>query len=585
MEVSLQQKNISLTAPSSSFVHCSLSPWCLKAGLEKFSKYKHNITVLTATVNEDMAVVAKRIIDTSPDILGICCYIWNIAFIKELLPMLKVALSNCLFVAGGPELLSDDAFDRLPEADYIILGEGEVPFAKLVDALIEGKSPDNIDGVMVKGVSRVDTYYHYDIPVMPYDDSYFKQLKGRISYIESSRGCPFSCTFCLSGRREKVRYLPMEETKKRILLLANGDSKTIKFVDRTFNANLNRAKEIISFIKEKRESGEIPQDICFHFEMAGDLIDDGIVELFSQSPAGLFQIEVGIQSLNEATLEAIQRITDVEKIKTQLEKIISFDTVRVHVDLIAGLPLETLDSFIDAFNKVFTIKPHILQLGFLKLLYGSKMRSQTEEYGITYNEHPPYEVISTKHMSSEDILLLKCAEHALELLYNRRRFVITMQLLANKLPAFDLFLSLGDEILAKEKEKNAPLSLEELTEAVYSYLTDKIPKYANEIKNTMLFDRLSSTATSFIPHCLRYESHMYNKLKDIINKKYPKEKNIHRAIAVTGNDDKAKVLWADYANKHPVTEHYKVNCVDVKTLLTNKAGLTEAIMPNRMIPF
>ncbi|NLJ64891.1 MAG: B12-binding domain-containing radical SAM protein [Christensenellaceae bacterium] len=563
------RKNISLTAPSSSFVHCSLSPWCLKAGLEKFSKYKHNIDVISATVNEDLNTVAKRIIDTSPDILGICCYIWNIAFLRELLPMLKAALPNCIFVAGGPELLSDDAFDRLPEADYIILGEGEIPFAKLVDMLIENKTPDNIDGVMVKGASHVDTYYHYDIPVMPYDESYFKQLKGRISYIESSRGCPFSCTFCLSGRREKVRYLPMEDTKKRILMLANGGSKTIKFVDRTFNANKKRAKEIISFIMDKHKNGEIPQDICFHFEMAGDLIDNGIVELFSQSPEGLFQIEVGIQSLNEATLEAIQRKTDVEKIKTQLEKIISLDTVRVHVDLIAGLPLETLDSFIDAFNKVFAIKPHILQLGFLKILYGSKMRSQTEEFGIIYNEQPPYEVISTKHMSKKDMLILKRAERALELLYNRRRFVNTMQLLAGKMPAFDLFLALGDVILAKEKEKNSPLSLEELTEAVYSYLIDKMPEYATEIKSAMLYDRLSSTATSFIPHCLRSESHLYNKLKDIINKKYPKEKNIHRAIAVTGNDDKAKVFWADYSNKHPVTEHYKVNCVYVKELLTD----------------
>ncbi|MDO5021899.1 MAG: radical SAM protein [Eubacteriales bacterium] len=561
---------IVLTAPASSYVHCALAPWCLKSGVEKYAKNKFEISIVDLTINEAEEKAAQKIIAEAPDCVGFGCYIWNISFIQKLAKIIKQKLPSCKIAIGGPEVSEDiqDAFEKLPEADFLLRGEGEIPFAKLADALANNESDFNIDGVCGKDRPYAEVFSSDFFPSYPYSKEYFDKLNGRISYIETSRGCPFSCSFCLSGKKERVKFLPMEQSQKAILQLAGGSSQTIKFVDRTFNANIKRAKQIISFIIDKTKEGLIPSNKCFHFEVAADLLDAETIGLFEQAPAGLFQIEAGIQSINTQTLNAIYRKTNTEKVCDALKQVIQCNTVHVHVDLIAGLPYEDLKSFIDGFNKVFRLHPHALQLGFLKILQGSKLKEQAEEYGIHYSKTPPYQVQYTKWLSERDVAVLTKAEHALELLYNRQRFVNTVIYLTEKLcKPFDLFYALGEIILAQEKQKQRPLSLDELTEAVFHALIEKFPDRAMEIKNYMLLDRLSFVATSSVPHYLRDYNSKLNELKRKINKIYPMEDKIHRAFAIIKQGEEPYIFWADYKNRHPVTKSYDVNRLPVKEIL------------------
>ncbi len=563
---------IVLTSPASSFVHCALAPWCLKDGVERYAQNKFQIKVVDMSVNEPVETAAQKIIAERPDCIGLGCYIWNIIFIQNLLKIIKNNLPDLKIVIGGPEVSEDpqNAFSKLPEAEFLIRGEGEILFARLMDSLFTKQYASGIEGVCSRENPYCESFSSEAFPGFPYCDEYFKQLNGRISYIETSRGCPFSCSFCLSGKKTRVKYLPLQQSKEAILQLASSSSQTIKFVDRTFNANVKRAKEIISFIVEKRNEGLIPAGKCFHFEVAADLIDDETIDLFNEAPAGLFQIEAGIQSLNNHTLNAVSRSASVERICLALKEIIKSNRVHVHVDLIAGLPYENLQSFICGFNHVFKMHPHALQLGFLKVLYGSRIKSQAEEYGIIYSKKPPYQVTQTKWLSVKDLDILRQAEHALELLYNRQRFVNTVIYITQNLcEPFEFFYEAGGVISSAELRKGKPLSLDELTEAVFYFLTDKFSHNAHEIKNLMLIDRLSFVATSNIPVYLKTYCSQLNELKRKINKLYPKHNKIHRAYAVMQQDKELYLLWADYTNRHPVTKSYFVNRILIKKILNS----------------
>ncbi|MGI6214525.1 MAG: DUF4080 domain-containing protein [Christensenellales bacterium] len=551
-------------------MHCALAPWCLKDGVERYAQNKFQIKVVDMTVNENAEAAAQKIISEQPDCIGFGCYIWNICFIQQLLRIIKRELPDSKIVIGGPEVSENaaNAFKKLPEIDFLIRGEGEIPFAKLMDALLTKQDTENIEGLCSREKPYAKPFSSDSFLGLSYRDEYFKQLNGRISYIETSRGCPFSCSFCLSGKGSKVKYLPMEQSKEAILQLANSSSQTIKFVDRTFNANIKRAKQIISFIIEKNREGAIPSGKCFHFEVAADLMDDETIDLFNKAPAGLFQIEAGIQSLNKQTLEAISRSASVERICNALKKTIKSNTVHVHVDLIAGLPYENLESFIHGFNQVFKLHPHALQLGFLKVLHGSRIKTQAEEYGIHYSKKPPYQVTRTKWLSESDLNVLAQAERALELMYNRKRFVNTVIYITKNLcEPFELFYNLGGVILREEQNKGQPLSLDELTEAMYYFLTDKFPLNAQEIKNHMLFDRLSFVATSYIPVCLRTYCSSLNEIKRKIGILHPIPPKIHRSFAIMQQGEELCILWADYMNRHPVTKSYIVNRMRVKEFL------------------
>lgn len=560
---------VALVSIASQYIHSSLAPWCLKAGLETYAESDLDVCIIEGTINETVAAVAKRILNKNPMILGFSCYIWNIRFVLNLLPLLKSEIPQVRIILGGPEVTSrpQEILEQEPFVDYVIAGEGEKPLACLVDAILNQEPVKGLPGVCLRHEQETLTttpYFHEEMQPSPYCEDYFSQLNGRIAYLETSRGCPFSCAFCLSGRKEKVRFAPMERAKQELVMLAQTGSKTIKLVDRTFNANPERAKEIFRFIIDEYGK-KLPESVCFHFEIAGDLLDDETLDILSKAPCGLIQMEIGVQSLNAETLTAVRRKTDIEYLFRCIQRLIRTNNIHVHIDLIAGLPLEGLSSFKQGFNHAFSLRPHALQLGFLKVIPGSAMREEAHLFPMEYSPVAPYEVISTPWLSPDELKLLHIAENALDRLYNSGRFINTLAFLVDecRCPAFDILLKIGEHI-SKLKEG---ISLDQLTDAVHEFLQMRFPGEKVRIRDLMLVDRLRTTATSFIPHSLRITDPRFAKAKEALRRQKPPLKGVMRGHGICYSTVPEQMVWVDYAEINPVTGCYPVHGMDLEGLL------------------
>ncbi len=421
---------------NSKYIHSSLAPWCLSAGVDTYCGPEIFAEVVEGTINERLEDVAQRILALNPQVIGFSCYIWNISATKELIRLVKSRLPGAVVALGGPEVsyCAEKLLDGEPEVQYVLSGEGEKPFALLLNAISRGETPENIPGVCYRRDGQAVTVppcTPEDDPPSPYTSKYLSALKGRIAYLETSRGCPYSCAFCLSGRCGSARFFDLDRAKKELLLLARSGAKTVKLVDRTFNANRRRAIELFRFIIENYGTA-IPAGVCFHFEIAGDLLDEETLSLLAQAPVGAMQLEIGLQSFNPKTLAAINRKTDVERLKENIRRLIANSNMHIHIDLIAGLPYEDFASFTESFNTAYSLGPNMLQLGFLKLLYGAPMRENPAEFPCRYNGQPPYEVTQTPWLSEEELLRLHHTEDALERLYNSGRFRRTLSYLLEK---------------------------------------------------------------------------------------------------------------------------------------------------------
>ena len=465
--------NTVICAINSKYIHSSLAPWYLAAGVEAYCDKHISAKVIEGSINEDIDKIANKIIEEKPRAIGLSCYIWNIEVVKALAVILKRALPEAAIILGGPEVSfnPDEVLRDMPCADFVISGEGEKPFALLLNAIFRGNTAPQIQGVCYrKGhrifVSKPNT--ETTDPPDPYNDDYFKTLNGRIAYLETSRGCPYSCAFCLSGFG-KVRFFDMERSKKQLLELAGSGARTVKLVDRTFNANRKRAYELFEFIITNYGK-EIPEGVCFHFEIAGDLLDEKTLSLLNKAPPGLIQTEIGIQSFNAKTLAAIKRKTDTQRLKDNIKKLLLKENIHVHIDLIAGLPFEDMSSFARSFNTAFELKPHMLQLGFLKLLHGAAMREKPDRYPCRFNASPPYEVTETPWLSPCELEILHNAEDSLERLYNSRRFLMTVDYVikqTGKTP-FEFFRQFGSYCAEK---KISGISLNDYTALAFDYFS------------------------------------------------------------------------------------------------------------------
>jgi radical SAM superfamily enzyme YgiQ (UPF0313 family) len=498
--------NTIICAINSKYIHSSLAPWYLLAGVETYGAEGITAEVVEGTVNEDLETVAARIIKKRPDIIGVGCYIWNIAFIKKLLPAIKKALPEAFVILGGPEV-SYNAGDVLREetlVDYIISGEGELPFALLINALAYGASLRGIPGLCYKRNGEIVVsapHCPQNMPPDPYTHAYFKALGGRIAYLETSRGCPFQCAFCLSGNEGRARYFNLDKAKRDILSLAVSGTQTIKFVDRTFNVDRSRASEIWKFILENHGSA-IPKNVRFHFEIAGDLLDEATLKLLSTAPKGLFQFEIGLQSFNPESLEAVRRKTDMALVKKNIERLLSFGNIHIHIDLIAGLPYEDMKSFADGFNIAFAVKPHMLQLGFLKLLHGAAMRTRPEAYPCRYSTDPPYEIRSTPWLTDVELERLHAVEDALDRLYNSGRFRRTLDylLLRTAMTPLNLFAAAGAFL---DRENCHHISLDAFTTLILE-LFGALPGVDwAALHDAMVCDWLATVAGGRLPASLR----------------------------------------------------------------------------------
>ncbi len=543
---------------NSKYVHSSLAAWCLRAGVKSYAKIKHSVAVSEGTINEDCEKVLKRLTDLKPDLIGFCCYIWNISYVKSLAKKLKKLLPKSKIVFGGPEVSynAKTVLTDCPFVDFIISGEGEYPFAMLCDCLESGIFPDGL-GLCYKKDNEfiiAPPYICETEPPSPYCEEYFSSLSGRMVYFETSRGCPYRCAFCLSGRCGGVRYFDIHRVKSEIILLANSGTRTVKFVDRTFNANKQRAKEIIGFITGEYGK-KIPETVCFHFEVAGDILDDELICLLTSAPRGLFQLEIGMQSFNEETLSEINRKTNCETLKNNIKKLTEAGNMHIHIDLIAGLPKEGLESFKDSFNSAYSLNANMLQLGFLKLLHGADMRELPDKYPCTFSPEPPYEVIDTPYISKEKILLLKGIEDAVDRTYNSGRFTNTLKYIEELgFAPFDIFKRIAENVDTKEKSY-----LDQYGRRLFEIFAEFDGVDLEKLRDIMLCDRMRSVADGKIPEFLRIEDGFLKTAKHFLEKSevYRRPADTKRAVALLYSEK--SVVWCDYDHPDKITGHHTLH--------------------------
>ena len=419
---------ILLAACNAKYIHSNLAVYNLKSCS---GEYSSRVVVKEYTINQIRDDILKDIYLEQPDVVCFSCYIWNISFVRELVPDLKKILPQVEFWAGGPEV-SYDAMEFLkknPAFFGVMVGEGEETFHELAGYYIERK-PETLSGIRGvafrdenKGRDIVHTGWRelMDLSKVPFAYSNLTEFKNRIIYYESSRGCPFSCSYCLSSIDKKLRFRDIELVKRELQFFIDNKVPQVKFVDRTFNCKHDHAMEIWRYITEN-DNGITN----FHFEISADLLRAEELALMKTMRPGLIQLEIGVQSTNPQTIKAIRRTMDFEKLKGIVEQIHSFGNIHQHLDLIAGLPYEGYDSFHKSFCDVYALRPEQFQLGFLKVLKGSHMMEMTGEYQILYKDREPYEVLSTAWLTYGEILRLKMVESMVEVYYNSGQFKNTL---------------------------------------------------------------------------------------------------------------------------------------------------------------
>lgn len=440
-----------LIAVNAKYIHSNLAVYSLKASA---GAYKDQVEILETTINQSREEILREIYRRKPDVAAFSCYIWNIQYVKDLLYEAALVLPDTQFFAGGPEVsYCAEAFLREnPMVKGVLIGEGETTFRELLEHYEEGRPLESIKGLVYrddgeKGTDastpeiRNNGFREFeDLDQLPFMYQDLEGFEHRIIYYESSRGCPFSCSYCLSSIERRVRFRNLKLVKEELQFFLDQKVPQIKFVDRTFNCNHKRTMELLQFLKE-HDNGVTN----FHFEISADLLQEDEIALMRTFRPGLVQLEIGVQSTNPETLKSIHRHGNVSAIAEKVEEVAKSHNIHQHLDLIAGLPCEGLESFRKSFNDVYRMRPQQLQLGFLKVLKGSEMERRAKEFGIVYRKTPPYEVLFTKWLSYGELLELKKIEEMVEVYYNSSQFRRTVERLEKFFgDAYRLYESLGN---------------------------------------------------------------------------------------------------------------------------------------------
>ena len=477
--------NVVLSTLNSKFIHSSLALRYLKAYGEAHGQA---YDIVEYTINMPVLHILSDITEHDIDVLGFACYIWNIEMTLHVVDMVKAVRPDIKIVLGGPEVsfTADELLERCPNIDYIVQGEGEEAFHALVTALQLGNDGLNpvIPGVrgrrngsILGSAEAVEVRDLSTIP-FPYTEEDMKDLEHKIIYYESSRGCPFSCQYCLSGNKNTVRFFPQERTLQELQWFIDHGVKQVKFVDRTFNCAPKHHRPLMEFMRDTET------DMNYHLEMEPELMTEWETNILCETPPGRIQIEVGIQSTHKKTLDAINRYNDWPYIQKSIRPIIQAGRTHVHMDLIVGLPHEDFNRFGQSFNDLFSLQPHALQIGFLKLLKGSGIR-RMREYKYVADPLAPYEVLSTHVLPYDDVRFLKYFEDVFERFYNSERFRTTFgyigqQLIHGETDAFTYFC---DMTRAWLKEGNHKVNLKDIDqiEFLYHFLLAKGDTIAAEL--------------------------------------------------------------------------------------------------------
>ena len=463
--------NVVLSTLNSKFIHSSLALRYLKAYGEAHGQA---YDIVEYTINMPVLHILSDITEHDIDILGFACYIWNIEMTLHVVDMVKAVRPDIKIVLGGPEVsfTADELLERCPNIDYIVQGEGEEAFRALVTALQLGNDGLNPvipgvrgrrDGSILGSLEAVEVSDLSTIP-FPYTEEDMEDLEHKIIYYESSRGCPFSCQYCLSGNKNTVRFFPQERTLEELQWFIDHGVKQVKFVDRTFNCAPHHHRPLMEFMRDS------DTDMNFHLEMEPELMTEWETNILCETPPGRIQIEVGVQSTHKKTLDAINRYNDWPYIQKSIRPIIQAGRTHVHMDLIVGLPHEDFNRFGQSFNDLFSLQPHALQIGFLKLLKGSGVR-RMREYKYVADPLAPYEVLSTHVLPYDDVRFLKYFEDVFERFYNSERFRTTFgyigqQLIHGETDAFTYFC---DMTRAWLKEGNYKVNLKDIDQIEFLY--------------------------------------------------------------------------------------------------------------------
>ena len=417
---------ILLTTLNSKFIHTNLAIRYLKS----YTKDLVDADIREYTINNDLDYILKDIYKNDYDVILFSTYIWNVYDIVKICENLKKVKPNLIIGLGGPEVSydSEESMKKYQFVDYILRDEGEMVMRDLVKHFRGEMSIEDVDGITYRQDGKIirnktrELLKDLDLIPSPYENLDVKEYENRIVYYETSRGCPFNCQYCLSSAIKGLRYFSIDRVKRDLKNLIDARVSQIKFIDRTFNANKKFAKEIMEFLMEN-DNGYT----TYHFEVTAHLLDDDMLEFLKDCKEGLFQFEIGVQTTNQEALDAVGRRDDFEKLSYVVKTIESYQNIHQHLDLIAGLPYEGYDSFEKSFNDVFGLQIEQLQLGFLKMIKGTGMRARAEEFEYEYKDYAPYEVLSNKFISYDEILKLKDIEDILERYYNSNNFSLSVK--------------------------------------------------------------------------------------------------------------------------------------------------------------
>lgn len=545
---------ILLVACNAKYIHSNLAVYDLQAYA---SDYADHIVLKEYTINQQKDDIMRDIYLEHPDVVCVSCYIWNLSFVKELMADLIKILPGADFWAGGPEVSYDAEKFLTENSEFkgVMVGEGEETFKELAGYYVE-KNPQNLKDMTGICYRDGDQIIHngwrqiMDLSSIPFIYKDLSEFKNRIIYYESSRGCPFSCSYCLSSIDKKLRFRDTETVKKELQFFIDNKVPQVKFVDRTFNCKHDHAMAIWKYINE-HDNGVTN----FHFEISADLLREEELQEMSTMRPGLIQLEIGVQSTNPDTIKAIHRTMDFEKLKGIVDRIHSFGNIHQHLDLIAGLPYEDYDSFRHSFNDVYALKPQQLQLGFLKVLKGSHMMEMCREYGIVYKTQEPYEVLSTKWLDYDHVLKLKTVENMVEVYYNSGQFQNTLEYLENFFQdAFSIYERLGSFYMEKGYGDVSHTRMRRY-EILLEFLEDVPEISMDQVKDQMVYDLYLRENLKSRPGFARDQKPYERQIWDF-RKREKVAKNAHVEVFADGT-----VLLFNYADRDPLTNNAHVTDV------------------------
>ena len=545
---------ILLAACNAKYIHSNLAVYDLQAYA---SDYADHIVLKEYTINQQKDDIMRDIYLEHPDVVCVSCYIWNLSFVKELMADLIKILPGADFWAGGPEVSYDAEKFLTENSEFkgVMVGEGEETFKELAGYYVE-KNPQDLKNMTGICYRDGDQIIHngwrqiMDLSSIPFIYKDLSEFKNRIIYYESSRGCPFSCSYCLSSIDKKLRFRDTETVKKELQFFIENKVPQVKFVDRTFNCKHDHAMAIWKYINE-HDNGVTN----FHFEISADLLREEELQEMSTMRPGLIQLEIGVQSTNPDTIKAIHRTMDFEKLKGIVDRIHGFGNIHQHLDLIAGLPYEDYDSFRNSFNDVYALKPQQLQLGFLKVLKGSHMMEMCREYGIVYKTQEPYEVLSTKWLDYDHVLKLKTVENMVEVYYNSGQFQNTLEYLENFFQdAFSIYERLGSFYMEKGYGDVSHTRMRRY-EILLEFLEDVPEISMDQVKDQMVYDLYLRENLKSRPGFARDQKPFERQVWDF-RKREKVAKNAHVEVFADGT-----VLLFNYADRDPLTNNAHVTDV------------------------